>query len=383
MGSSRRTARIIAAIARVGAGSVHPGVLLASRARRTEPAGTIHLTRATDWLLAANDNVPEKLGFSLGYFADEDRWQSAYVETTGYIVPTLFRVAEASAHRRGEIWDAVTRSAEWLTNIQFRDGSYGNPIHYLPTVFDTGQVLFGLIAAHKQLHGESYLDAAVRAGDWLCTVQDSNGGWTRGAYGGEAHSYYSEVSWALLLLWKLTGRDSYRATAIRNLEWVVSQQAPNGFFCRSGFEIGKPAVLHTIAYAIQGVLESGFLLEDSALEGSARIAAGKLARLQEDAGILYGSYDDEWDAGTTSRCLTGLAQMGVVWRRLAKGTSQPLMDRAADRVLAYLASQQLVDSPYEGLRGGLMGSAPVWGRYFPFRVPNWGVKFFIDLLLLQ
>src|SRR5439155_681775 len=153
--------------------------------------------------------------------------------------------------------------------------------------------------------------------------------------GGEARSYYSEVSWALLLLWRLTGLDRYREAAIRNLEWVVGQQAPNGFFCRSGFELGKPAVLHTIAYTIQGVLESGYLLEDSALEASARNAAETLALLQEHSGILRGSYDDEWRAGTTSRCLTGLAQMGVVWRRLARGATQALMERAANRVLAY------------------------------------------------
>jgi uncharacterized protein YyaL (SSP411 family) len=341
------------------------------------------LSRATDWLLAANANVPERLGFSLGYFADEDRWQAAYVETTGYIIPTLFRVADTSPHRRQEITDAITRSADWLTNVQFRDGSYGNPTDYLPTVFDTGQVLFGLIAAHKRMGEKSYLDAAVRGGDWICKVQDQNGGWSSGAYGGQAHSYYSEVSWALLLLSRLTGTDRYREAANRNLEWVLGQQGTNGFFRRSGFEIGKPAVLHTIAYTIQGVLESGYLLEDSSLVAAARAAAEKLAGLQEVGGILYGSYDENWRPRTASRCLTGLAQMGVVWRRLAKGVSPTQMTRAADSVLAYLAAEQLVDSPYEGLRGALMGSSPVWGRYFPFRVPNWGAKFFLDLLLLR
>lgn len=369
-------------MARAAAGSAHPGILLAAGSRRSEPPGPIHLSRAVDWLLAANANVPQRLGFSLGYFADEDRWQSAYIETTGYIIPTLLRVAETGAHRSDEITNAVTRSAEWLTNVQFRDGSYGNPSHYVPTVFDTGQVLFGLVAAHKRLGGDSYLDAAVRAGNWLCKVQDANGAWTQGAYGGEARSYYSEVSWALLLLWRLTGVDRFRDGAIRNLEWVVGQQAPNGFFKRSGFETGKPAVLHTIAYTIQGVFESGQLLGDGALEASSRKAADKLARLQQRSGILYGSYDDEWRPGTRSRCLTGLAQMGVVWKRLGNQTDRT-MTEAAGNVLAYLASQQLVDSPYEGLRGALLGSSPVWGRYFPFRVPNWGVKFFVDLLLLR
>ena len=33
--------------------------------------------------------------------------------------------------------------------------------------------------------------------------------------------------------------------------------------------------------------------------------------------------------------------------------------------------------------GALPGSDPLWGEYFPWSFPNWGVKFFADSLLLS
>ena len=34
-------------------------------------------------------------------------------------------------------------------------------------------------------------------------------------------------------------------------------------------------------------------------------------------------------------------------------------------------------------KGGLKGSQPYFGRYIPFRQPNWSTKFFIDAILLE
>lgn len=340
-----------------------------------------HLAGAVDWLLEANRNVPQRLGFSLGYYLDAGQWQAAYVETTGYILPTLFRFARHSSYRREEVLDAARRSGEWLVNVQFRDGSYGNPSHYVPTVFDTGQVIFGLLALYRDGGSASALAAAVRAGEWLCACQNASGCWELGAYHDQGHTYYAEVSWALLLLWKASGDERFRRAAERNLGWVLGNQRPNGFYERASFDEGTPPILHAVAYAIQGVLESGLVLADESLIQSARRAADALAAEQKRAGILRARYDAAWRSRARYRCLTGLAQMGVVWSRLFQRFGDEAYREQAARLVGYLRRRQLVAARQCQLRGGLLGSAPAWGGYFPFRLPNWGVKFYLDLLL--
>jgi hypothetical protein len=51
---------------------------------------------------------------------------------------------------------------------------------------------------------------------------------------------------------------------------------------------------------------------------------------------------------------------------------------AQDLLQSLLKYQQ--PSGESGIKGGLSGSAPIWGRYMRFRYPNWGIKFFLDAI---
>ena len=33
-------------------------------------------------------------------------------------------------------------------------------------------------------------------------------------------------------------------------------------------------------------------------------------------------------------------------------------------------------------KGAILGSKPIWGKYMPFKAPNWGGKFALDALLI-
>jgi hypothetical protein len=374
--------RYVRAAATVGGALANPLTARAMLAPARRLAAVEHGKAAVDWLLEANRQVPERQGFSIGYFLDQAAWQPAYVETTGYIIPTLIRWTGRSEYRARDVQEAIGRSAEWLLNVQFRDGSYGNPTHYTPTVFDTGQVIFGLRAAFRHLADERYVDAAIRAADWLCSVQEEDGAWRRGAYGSVAHTYYAEVAWALALMWRLTGEPRYRAAAARHLEWVLARQLPNGYFELAGFQPDAPAVLHTIAYAVQGVYEAGRVLKEEPARAAAHRAAAALCARQRGGTMLAGELDRSWRPAAGYRCLTGLAQIAVVWLRMAdERPGGSCFGEEAARVRAYLCGRQLLAVDAAELRGGLLGSAPAWGRYFRFRLPNWGVKFFLDLLL--
>jgi hypothetical protein len=365
----------------VVAAATHPGIASVVRAH-TGPLLDIdaHRRAALDWLLEANTASPGRMGFSLGYFLDEAAWQPPYVETTGYILPTLLRAARHADYRRAELHAAVTRSAKWLVNVQFKNGAFGGSTSGAEAVFDSGQVIFGLLAAHGHTGDAAYLEAADRAGRWLCAMQDADGAWRRHAYHDRPHAYYAEVAWALLRLWRTTGEVAYRQAAERHLDWVLARQAANGFFREASFDDGPP-VLHTIGYALQGTYEAGRLLGNERMVAAARRAADALVDAHTRDGPLRAYYNEAWMPVARSRCLTGLAQVALVWVRLFQQTGDDGYRRAARTAVDYLRRHQLMRTSMPGLRGGLCGSAPVWGRYFPLRLPNWGAKFYLDLLL--
>ena len=359
----------------------HPGVGSVLRARSAPLRSLeVHRRAAIDWLLEANAAAPGRQGFSLGYFLDQAAWQPAYIETTGYILPTLLRAMRHDDYRAAEIEAALRRSAAWLVHIQFSDGAFGGATKHLPAAFDTGQVMFGLLAMHRAAGTSGCLDAAVRAGDWLCAVQDGDGAWRQHAYRDRPHTYYAEVAWALLMLWQATGVERYRAFAERHLQWVLARQDANGFFQGASFDDG-PAVLHTIGYVVQGVYESARLIGDDDMIAAARRAADALVDAHVRDRPLRAYYNERWMPVDRSRCLTGLAQVALVWVRFFQSTREERYAGAAREAVDYLRRHQLLSTSVPALRGGLCGSAPVWGRYFPLRLPNWGVKFYLDLLL--
>jgi hypothetical protein len=54
---------------------------------------------------------------------------------------------------------------------------------------------------------------------------------------------------------------------------------------------------------------------------------------------------------------------------------------AARRAIAFVASTQDLMADHPGVRGGIAGSYPIYGRYGRFKYPNWAAKFFADALL--
>src|SRR6185437_14590925 len=100
---------------------------------------------------------------------------------TGYIIPTFFRYAGFSGDDRYR--ERAIRMAAWESDIQLADGgvragTMDGP-EAVPTIFNTGQVLFGWLAAWQQTEDARFRDSLVRAADWLMTAQDPDGAWRR------------------------------------------------------------------------------------------------------------------------------------------------------------------------------------------------------------
>ncbi len=158
---------------------------------------------------------------------------------------------------------------------------------------------------------------------------------------------------------------------------------PNGWFRENSFEAGRPALTHTIAYVLEGLLESwNYLQEPCLLEATLRGAEG-LRKQFDRRGALPATFTKNWESWDRYSCLAGCAQTAVVWFRLFEVTKQKRFLDAAQRMNQYLKTVQIPAGIDPSAEGGIPGSYPVYGAYERLRLPNWAAKFFADALLAE
>jgi uncharacterized protein YyaL (SSP411 family) len=340
------------------------------------------LRKVVAWLLRAQEKMADD-GF--GSYHAALGWGSSYPETTGYIIPSLLNFAERYEDERCKT--AAVCAGDFLLEIQKPSGGWqGGRIgeNRPEIVFNTGQVIRGMIALHLFAGENKYLDSAVKAADWLCQVQHPEGYWKEFALMNEARVYDSFVDAPLLQLYHLTGNEKYKVAALRNLRWITDKKMkPNGWFedCDNTIKRNDVPILHTIAYTLDGLLESDDYLEDGTFRKAAAIGADALNASFLSEGRFYGRYDREWKGSEFMLC-TGAAQMSMVWMRMFRLTGERSYLEAATMaldILIFVQDRGKEERPDSA--GALPGSFPIWGRYEPFAFPNWASKFFADALM--
>jgi len=349
------------------------------------PVGTNpdHLKATMDWLCRAQDATPDD-GVSGNYDPVAGTWYPSYPETTGYIIPTFFNYA---ANIGDDSFRArAIRMAYWLLSIQLESGAFPGPswldLKGEPVVFDTGQIIHGLVRAFEETGETRFLDAVHRAGDWLVEVQEEDGSWRKFDLG-YAHTYNARSAWAMLRIDQADQSSQYRLAALKNLNWVLSQQNPDGWFHNASFEPGENPLTHTLAYIIEGVLEVGKILVNQTMIEAARLASNAIRDRQRQDGYLQGTYGLGWQSEATWSCLTGNAQMALIWLKFYEMTNDTGYLQAATSANHFLKQVQSRSSRSLGIRGGVAGSYPIYGDFGSYRYPNWAAKFFADSLMLE
>ncbi len=346
----------------------------------------IHLQAAIDWLCRAQDvrdGQQDAGGVSAGW-SFEDGWLPSYPETTGYIIETFLAAAEILG--RPELVQRAQHMVDWELSIQQDDGAF--PGHFgepgsRPVIFNTGQIMHGMLAGYLQLGREDCLEAAVKAGKWLERHQDEDGCWRLFEHNDVPHVYNTRGTWALLKTGLVANDQALKQAAINNLDWALSQQTESGWYATNAFTPDRSPFTHTIAYAIRGFLESGVLLGEERYLESALKAARGMAAVQRQDGWLAGTYGDGWQPTASYCCLTGVAQMSLNWTRLAQDTGADELKEPARKAISYLKRNQRLDAEDEVVRGAIAGSAPIWGDYSRFEYPNWAAKFYADALMMD
>lgn len=383
MGLVRKPLRIAPLISKI----VSDGVSLAMSPRHlysysaTKVPSADVLQSLIAWILRAqhvDGGIAAYYSFLTGY-------SDSYPEVTGYIIPTLYDFARMTGDAASI--SAAERATGWLYSLQMPSGAFPAGLHNStaatqPSVFNTGQILQGLVRAYIETRSPESLRRAEAAGDWLASVQGPDGAWSgAGAYQGQAHTYYSMVAWALAELAAESGARRHAETADKNIDWVLTHARPSGWI--EGINLqGHPSYLHFVAYVIQGVLECGILRKRNDAIAAAERAAWALLRKFETHKRLAGTYETDFRAGQKFACPTGNAQMSCVWLRLYEVT-RDLRYLNASLKINELVKQLLPQNSRPELNGGVAGSYPLWGAYQPMRLISWGAKFFADALMLE
>jgi len=344
----------------------------------------LHLRETADWLCRAQDHGNDR-GVSYGAAFGEG-FLTSYPETTGYIICTFLDFAR---HYRDETYrQRAIEMGEWEASIQMECGSpalyLGNPT---PALFDAGMVLLGWASLYRETRSETFGRAGERAARWMTSLQEPNGHWIKGNDHGYAHPtatlYNVKAGWGLAEMGAALGETAFIDAAVRNAEYTLTRQLPNGWYEDCCLLDPSQPLLHTIAYTMQGLVGIGKLTGRRQFIDAAAKTADSLIQLMDRDGYIPGKINRHFRGMANWCCLTGTAQTSIVCSELASFTGDPRYIEAAERANRYLMARHDISNADPSIRGGLAGSWPVWGQYGRFHVLNWAAKFFADALLLR
>lgn len=342
----------------------------------------IHLKKGIHWLVHAQ-KITNDGGVSSSYSLIFG-WKFSYPETSGYIIPTLFDYYNIS--RNTYYLEICKDIADWECLMQLKNGGFqGKAINKQKKaiIFNTGQILLGLVRVYKELNNQQYLDCAIKAGDFLVKNQEKDGNWKKHCFNNISHTYNVRTAWSLLELFLITKNIKYKESAIRNLNYAFHQINENYWFLNNSFKKKRFPFLHTISYAIRGFLESGIILENDTFKNVALNSSMKLLNFYEKFKFLPARFNHKWESTDFYSCLTGDAQLSIIWLKLFQIYKEKRLLINAMKLNNYLKLKQIINIRFKDVDGAIKGSDPIWGKYNMYNFPNWATKFFCDTLMLE
>ena len=272
--------------------------------------------------------------------------RKGYPEVTGYYIPSLLRWGYR---------DLAYAYANWLCGMQKEDGSWYDTNDRDPYIFDSAQVLKGLIAIYPIL--PSVKENIIKGCDWILSNMDENGrlitpvkdAWGRPGMCSElVHLYCLSPLYEAANLFE---KPEYRIAADRILKYYKDNHYNE--IMDFGF------LSHFYAYVMEALLDVGEM-------EMAREAMEKVALLQKESGAVPAYKDVDWV------CSTGLFQLALVWYRLGE------VERG-NKAFYYACDLQ---NESGGWFGSYMSEDSLMQEndYFPTEEISWANKYFLDAL---
>lgn len=295
--------------------------------------------RSINWI--RKNSISEK-----GIVVSSDNCK-CYPEVTGYYIPTLIRWGYR---------DLAISYAKWLCNIQKEDGSWYDPQDKSPYVFDTAQVLKGLLAVRERLPG---VDGHIIKGcEWVLGNMQIDGRLTTPST--DAWGKNENVCSELVHLYclsplveaaKIYGKSEYEKSANKILDFYLNHYKEK--------ILDFSLLSHFYAYVIEALLDMG-------KEDIARLAMKNMEHYQKKNGAIPAYYNVNWV------CSTGIFQLASIWFRLGE------IERG-NAAFRYACSLQKESGGWYGSYVSEENTDEI-NTYFPGSEISWAVKYFLDAL---
>lgn len=294
--------------------------------------------KAIDWI-KSNTNDGE------GIICNSNLTKS-YPEVSGYYIPTLLRWGYR---------EYAIQYAKWLCKVQHDDGAWYDTENHNPYIFDSAQVLKGLISIRELMpEVDEYI---IKGCDWILSNMTSEGQlvssldnpWGDGKTFSELiHTYCISP---IMEAGSILGRLDYVEKANLIAEFYTTKRREQIL----NFDL----LSHFYAYVMEAMIDIG-------REDLAREAMDKIADIQKVTGAVPGYRDVDWV------CATGLFQLALVWFRIGE------LERG-NKAFEYACKLQ-------NKSGGWYGSyiseenSNEENTYFPNAEISWTNKYFLDAL---
>lgn len=272
--------------------------------------------------------------------------KEGYPEVTGYFIPSLLKWGYR---------EMAVSYAQWLCSIQRADGAWGDAAGTKAFIFDTGQILKGLLAVSDLL--PEVKDTILRGCEWLVSKIESDG---RLPLLNEADWGVGVANAELVHLYCLS---PLKEVSVRYGIPQYGKKADEvlNYYKRKHREdiVRFERLSHFQAYVLEGLVDLGEV--DLAREGM-EVMAEYLDRF----GYVPAYRNVGWV------CSTGLFQLAVIWFKLGEV-------KRGNQAFAYACELQ-------NESGGWYGSYPTVqskeeeNTYFPYDEISWAGKFFLDAL---
>lgn len=273
-----------------------------------------------------------------------------YPEVTGYYIPSLIRWGYR---------ELAVQYANWLMDIQKTDGSWYDTDDQSAYIFDSAQILKGLLAIWDIYSDKNHLEKAIRDGvNWILSCMTSEGrlvtpdetcwGSDEDTCSELIHTYCLSP---IIEAGKRLDNDEYIQKAHLSLEYY-KRRYENKI-------LNFSLLSHFYAYVVEAMLDLGEV-------DMARQAMKNIEKYQKTSGAVPAYNNVDWV------CSTGLFQLSLIWFRLGD-------EEHGNKAFEYACKLQ-------NESGGWFGSyisednPEETNTYFPNQEISWANKYFLDAL---
>lgn len=253
--------------------------------------------KGVKWLISSgiqNSNKDKNFhgAFNAWLNIKNNKYSYLYSEISGYLI--TFMVFQYQITKKNIYLKSAERSASWLIErAQDKDGGFkclfliDKKLKYqkkesLVYSFDNGVIITGLINLYKITKNKKYLNAAIKAADFMIKIffkkffsvrpvfnlktkkfTEDNRQWSL-----VSGSYHTKISMGLLSLYEVTKNEKYLRYGKKILDGYLKKQKKDGEFLSTRFNIN----FHPLCYTAEGYWSCGkFLKNKKYLQASKKI----------------------------------------------------------------------------------------------------------------